>query len=276
MNMIWRDDASDTGEQDVRELRQRHAETAPAPRSEPHLRDKEDVPHEGSLADFYGLEDDGIEAELSALVDAGELCMGWDSETQEVVYWLPEVPELVEQPAPEPRSRRARKPRKRSSIYRRTVLALAASVAPLLVGMAAEAAVDMHADSPHPMDQPDMAGAEVPTPSATVQAATTTGLSNYRPTGSSYQLAARHAKVTTSPTVEKPGSYVGKHRKALGKHIAESAKASRKTESKTPRHHLSGAPRPSVAPPSRTKQDPNTPAEHVVNSILGPVESLLK
>jgi hypothetical protein len=247
--------------------------------NDPHLRDKEDVPHEGSLADFYGLEDDGIEAELSALVDAGELCMGWDSDTQEVIYWLPEEPKLAEQPehAPQPRSRRARKVSKRSNIYRRTVLTVVAAIAPLFAGMAAEATLDMHADRSRPMDQPDVAGAEVPTPSATVQAAaTTTSLSNYRPTGSSYQLADRHARVTTSPTVEKPGSYVGKHRKALGKPITGRSKASRKTESKTPRPSAAVTPKRSVTLPSPTERDPNTPAERVVDGLLSPVESLLK
>jgi hypothetical protein len=280
MNSIRRDGRDDTGEQDVRELRRRFAGEPLAPTgmsNDPHLRDKEDVPHEGSLADFYGLEDDGIEAELSALVDAGELCMGWDSDTQEVVYWLPEEPELVKHPAPKPRSRRARKPRNRSSIYRRTVLTLVASMAPLLVGMAAEAGLDMHADRSRPMDQPDVAGAEVPTPSATVQAeATTTGLNNYRPTSSSYQLAARHARVTTSPTVEKPGSYVGKHRKALGRPITVRSEASRKTESKTPRPSVAVTSKPPVTSHAPSKQDPNTPAEIVVNGILAPVQSLLK
>jgi hypothetical protein len=286
MNSIRRDGRDDTGEQDVRELRHRFAGEPPAPTgmpNDPHLRDKEDVPHEGSLADFYGLEDDGIDAELSALVDAGELCMGWDNETQEVIYWLPEEPKLTERPeqAPKPHSRRARKPRKRSNIYRRTVLTLVASIAPLFVGMAAEASLDMHADRTRPMDQPDMAGADVPAPtpapSTSVQdAVDTASVSGYRPNGSSYENAAKHARVTTSPTVEKPESYVGKHRKALGKHITVRPKASRKTESKTPRPSPAVTSKPPVTSDAPSRQDPNTPAEIVVHGILDPVASLLK
>jgi hypothetical protein len=280
MNSIRRDGRDDTGEQDVRGLRHRFAGEPTEPTgitNEPHVRDKEDVPHEGSIPDFYGLSyEDEIDAELSALVDAGELCMGWDSETQEIIYWLPEEPKAAEQPehAPTPRSHRARK---RSNVYRRAVLTLVASIAPLFVGMAAEAALDMRADSARPVDQPDMAGAEMPTPPAPAPAVNlSTSLESYRPTGSSYQLAAKHARVTTSPTVEKPESYVGKHRKALGKHLAERAKASRKTESKPPRHHLSGAPKRPVTSQAPHRLDSNTPAEHVVEGILAPVESLLK
>jgi hypothetical protein len=278
MNSIRRDGRDDTGEQDVRELRHRFAGEPTEPTgitNEPHVRHKEDVPHEGSIPDFYGLSyEDEVDAELSALVDAGELCMGWDSDTQEIIYWLPEEPEAAEQP--KPRSHRARK---RSNVYRRTVLTVVAAIAPLFAGMAAEAALDMHADSSRPMDQPDMAGAVVPTPPAPApsQAVThSTSLDTYRPTGSSYRRAASHVEVTTSPTVEKPESYVGKHRKALGRHIAERAKASRKTESETPRRHLSDAPEDPVTSHAPSKQDPNTPAEIVVHGILAPVASLLK
>jgi hypothetical protein len=282
MNSIRRDGRDDTGEQDVRELRHRFAGEPPAPTgmpNDPHLRDKEDVPHEGSLADFYGLEDDGIDAELSALVDAGELCMGWDSETQEVIYWLPEEPKLTERPeqAPKPHSRRARKPRKRSNVYRRTVLTVVASIAPLFVGMAAEAALDMHADSSRPMDQPDMAGADVPAPapSAPVQDAVDTS-SDYRPNSSNYQLAAKHARVTSSPTAEKHESHVGKHRKAPEKPTTVRPKASRKTESKTPIPSPAVTAKPPATSDAPSRQDPNTPAEIVVHGILDPVGSLLK
>jgi hypothetical protein len=286
MNTTRRDGRDDTGENDVQELRRRHAGNDPLPTYEPFVRHREDVPHEDALPDFYGLEDDGIDAELSELVDAGELCMGVDPQTGEVVYWFPEADaEEPEQPKPAPRhSRRARKPRKRSTLYRRTMLTVIASVAPFFVGMSAEAALDMHADRNHPMDQPDMAGAEVPTPPAPAKAvAHSNTLDTYRPTGYSYESAAGNAEVTTSPTAkvpasptaEKPGSYVGKHRKGLGRHIAAREKASRKTESETPRRSRSDDSEPPVASHTQSKRDPNTPAEIVVNGILGDVGSLL-
>ncbi|MGW0626130.1 hypothetical protein [Streptomyces sp. NPDC002758] len=290
MNTTRRDGRDDTGEQDVRELRHRFAGEHSAPTgipNEPHVRHKEDVPHEGSIPDFYGLgeEDDGIDEELSALVDAGELCMGWDSDTEEIIYWLPQETPLAEEPEPAPKrpSRRAHKtPRKHAALYRRAVLTLVASIAPFFVGMTAEAAMDMHAERTHPMDQPDMVGNEVPTPTPTA-AATDTPLdaegtvdtSDYRPTGSSYALAARHAKATTYPTTEKPGTYVGKHRKAHGKPTKVRPKASKKTESKPPRSHDGNPHRPRAVPPKHSEQKPHTPAETVVVDILGPVQSLL-
>jgi cytoskeletal protein RodZ len=282
MNLISRAGRDDTGEQDVRELRHRFAGEPPTPTglpNEPHLRDKEDVPHEGALADFYGPEDD-VDEELSALVDAGELCMGWDSEAQEAIYWLPEQPE---QPQSTPkRSRRAPKPRSRSKLYRRTLLTLVASVAPFFVGMTAEAALDMHAERSHPRDRPDLAGNDVPEPPSEHATYTT-----YRPTGSAYEHAARHAKVTTSPTVEKPQSYVGKHRKALPEKAVDAMKASKKPESTTPKPAVKAtaapaatvrqaAQTPAAVPPAPAEQKPHTPIEAVVTGVLGTVDSLIK
>jgi hypothetical protein len=284
MNMIWRDDANDTGEQDVRELRQQHAETAPMPLNEPHLRDKEDVPHEGSIPDFYGLSyEDEVDEELSALVDAGELCMGWDSDTQEIIYWLPEEPKLAEQPEPAPklRSHRARKPVARSSWQRRIMLTVAATIAPFFIGMTAEAAMDLHAQGTHPMDRPDMAGNDVPVPepskTAVATSARTAVVNTYRPTGSSYQMAAQSPEETATTTADKPKAPAGKHRRVPTKHRdGARVKTSGKTESKTPNRadqtplkHL-----PALSPPSRPRID--TPVETVVTSILGQAESLLK
>jgi hypothetical protein len=276
MNTIRREGTGDdTGEQDVRELRRRHAGNDPLPRSEPYVRHREDVPHERALPDFYGLEDDGIVTELSELVDAGELCMGVDPDSGEVIYWFPEAEEPEQpQPAP-PRSRRAHKQRKRSSLYRRTLLTVVASLAPFFVGMTAEAALDMHAERNHPMDQPDVVGDEIPSPSPTAQTASdvTHTVHSYRP----YVpvTTTRRAGVTTSPTVEKPGSYVGKHRKALPKRIATASKTPKKPESKAPEPAATTTPKPATAPPAPAKQQPHTPAEAIVNGLLGPVEAIL-
>jgi hypothetical protein len=285
MNTIRRDGTGDdTGEQDVRELRRRHAGSDPLPTYEPYVRHREDVPHEDALPDFYGLEDDGVDAELSELVDAGELCMGVDPATGEVVYWFPEESTPAEEhgaPAPEPRNHRARRPRKRSTLYRRTVLTLVASVAPFFVGMTAEAALDMHAERAHPMDRPDVAGDEMPEPAPTEDVSDVTGYTHYVPasSGSRPLTPARHAKVTTSPTAEKPDSYVGKHRKALPKHAVAAVKATKKPESKTPKPAATAPAKTATTtapkPPSPPKQEPHTPAETVVNGLVGTLESLL-
>lgn len=263
MNTIRRDGTGDdTGEQDVRELR-RQASNEAAPRSEPHVRHREDVPHEHAIPDFYGPEDnviegDEVDAELSELVDSGELCMGWDSERQEVIYWLPEDNEVVGQrePAVKKRSLRARKPRRRSSAYRRVILTLAACIAPFIVGMAAEAALDMHAEHNPSMDQPDMVGNTVPDAATTKpRAGAPKRIRVYQLSDAGRAKTGKHAKVTTSPTVEKPGSYVGKHRKVIGDTIVKVVKAPRKVP----------APR----------QRPHTPAESLVISAMHPLHFLM-
>jgi hypothetical protein len=269
----------DTGEQDVRELRRLYGGDEYAPKSEPYVRDKEDVPHEHAIPDFYGLEEgvpslQEVKDELSELVDAGELCMGWDEEEQSFVYWFPEGSDLVQQPAPAPEkpSRRTRKPRRRRNVYRRSLLILAASVAPFFFGMTAEAALDMHAEHKLPMDQPDMAGDEVPLPAASAQDAAPV-VHTYR----HYVPAtpARHAKATTSPNVEKPDSYVGKHRKTLPKPVATAQKKPKKPESKAPKPAATATPKPTAAPSVPSAQKPDTPAEAVVNTLLRPVAGLL-
>jgi hypothetical protein len=287
MNTIRRDGRDDTGEQDVRELRQRFAGEPPMPPeavSEPHVRHKEDVPHEHAIPDFYGLQEpDEVDTELMALVDEGVLNFGWDPEQQEFVYWLREdEPALVKQPdpAPKPRSRRAKRSRRPKPLYRRTMLTLVASLAPFVVGMTTEAALDQwdHRHKPT-MDQPDIASDDLPVPTATP----TPTHNTFRPTRSAYQDAVRHAKVTTSPTVEKPGSYVGKHRKVIGNHLSNPSGKPKKDTSK-PKNTAPASPTPSgtVAKTTPLRTAPSVPDEgrgavqEVVHNVLAPVETLLK
>jgi hypothetical protein len=243
--------------------------------NEPHVRHKEDVPHEHAIPDFYGLQEpDEVDTELMALVDEGVLNFGWDPEQQEFVYWLREDdPALVKQPdpAPKPRSRRAKRSRRATPLYRRTMLTLVASLAPFVVGMTTEAALDQwdHRHKPT-MDQPDMASEDLPVPTATATHNT------FRPTGSAYQDAAQHAKVTTSPTVEKPGSYVGKHRKVIGNHLSKPSGKPKKTAPASP------TPSGAVAHTTPKRTAPTAPDEgrgavqEVVHNVLAPVETLLK
>jgi hypothetical protein len=295
MKSIRRDGRDDTGEQDVQELRRRFAGGFPAPADmpdhQPHVRDKEDVPHEGSLADFYGLEDDDtpslqeVKDELSALVDEGELCMGWDAEEQAFVYWLREEPELAEEPEPSPeRPRRSRrKARRRMSAPRRVLLTLAASVAPFLIGMVAEASMDMHYERTHPDVEPDMADAEASTTGSDIepQTATVALAQDYRPTAVDYANSGRHAAPTTSPNVEKSNSYVGKHRKEIGTPISKLAEEGHGKKAGPKHPHLAAGdpkkPHPADSPGRKKppRQKPHNVVEHVVSTVLGPVEALL-
>jgi hypothetical protein len=158
------------------------------------------------------------------------------------------------------------------------MLTLVASLAPFVVGMTTEAALDQwdHRHKPT-MDQPDMASEDLPAPTAT------TTHNTFRPTGSAYQNAAQHAKVTTSPTVEKPGSYVGKHRKAIGNHLSKPSGKPKKDTSK-PKNTAPAPPTPSgtVAKTTPKRTAPSVPDEgrgavqEVVHNVLAPVETLLK
>ncbi|MFE2099542.1 hypothetical protein [Streptomyces sp. NPDC059468] len=296
MNTIGRD-GQDTGEQDVRELRRLHAGGTHTPSVDnvPHVRHKEDVPNEGALADFYGLDEcefpsiHEVKDELSDMVDAGELCMGWDAEQQAFVYWFPEEREVwEEQPLPESAAtaHRRKAPRGRRKGFRRALLTVAATVAPLFMGMVAEAALDDHVHHQTNTD-PDLADDNwQPQTVHTTPIANTSTLDNVetRPDSDSY---ARHARPSTSPTVEKPNSYVGRHRKDIGTAVSRANPGQqKKTTSKVPGNAAAAhaksitapsasTPRTVPAVPSRHKPKHENPVQEVVNNLLNPVESLL-
>jgi hypothetical protein len=166
----------DTGEQDVRGLRRDLLGEPHDPVGDgyvPHVRHKEDVPHEGSLPDFYGLSEDEDGAEdaineaLMGMVDSGELCFGWDEDLQDFVFWhadpdyadkppTPAVQPLAAQVVPEPvqldpqpdRRRRRARP-KRVSVARNALIVVAAAVsAPLIVANMPAEAVKVHRPDP--------------------------------------------------------------------------------------------------------------------------------
>ncbi|MFE4681630.1 hypothetical protein ACFRNJ_12430 [Streptomyces sp. NPDC056721] len=222
MGTTRRDGRDDTGEYDVQQLRHRFAggEIPPTVTNEPYVRHKEDVPHEGALPDLYALgECDETDAELAIMVEDGDLHCGWDAERGEFIYWLPEesewedIPlETLDTPIAQGKHRR---PAPRRNGARRVLLTLAASVAPFYVGMVAEAGLGEHVQG---LQQPDEAAdawdiPTQPTPVPTVTVATT---SDFRPTANDYRAAVstgRHARRPSTPEVEKPGNYVGRHRK---------------------------------------------------------------
>jgi hypothetical protein len=187
MNTIRRDGADDTGNQDVRGLR-RHflggngaPQEMPKEASTPHLRDKEDVPHEGSIPDFYGLADpfedtaEGqIEAVLLKMVDEGELCFGWIEERQEMGFWRCDDAESSASccPTPEPAPQRVshrRAPTTRQRVMSRAMVTMVAAVAtPFAIGVGAYA-VDQAREQHKPtVEQTDLAAEETPsqTPAA--------------------------------------------------------------------------------------------------------------
>jgi hypothetical protein len=182
MNTIRRDGADDTGNQDVRGLR-RHflggngaSQEMPKEASTPHLRDKEDVPHEGSIPDFYGLEDpfedtaEGqIEAVLLKMVDEGELCFGWIEERQEMGFWRCDDAESccpTPEPAPEPERKRVshrRAPTARQRVMSRAMVTMVAAVAtPFAIGVAAYAVDEAREHRKPTVEQTDLAAEESP------------------------------------------------------------------------------------------------------------------
>jgi hypothetical protein len=252
MSTTRRDGRDDTGEYDVQHLRHRVAgdEISPTVPNVPYVRHKEDVPHEGALPDLYALGDEA-DAELAIMVEDGDLHCGWDAERGEFIYWLPEESEWEDIPPEAPDTPIAqgkhRRPAPRRGGARRVLLTLAASVATLYVGMVAEASLGEHVQE---LEQPDEAADEwdiptQPTPAPTVTVATTSDFrptandyraamstdfrptandyraamsTDFRPTANDYRAAmstghtGRHARGPSTPEVEKPGNYVGRHR----------------------------------------------------------------
>jgi hypothetical protein len=144
------------------------------------------------------------------------------------------------------------------------VLTVAASVAPFFIGMLSEAAMDMHAERAHPVDQSDVVSDVTPD---VQDAGDTAHYGAYKPAGSTSYTPV---KVAASPTITQPNAYVGKHRKVAAAAVTKAAKTPETPASKD-------APKPSKHHPKHhPKRKPHTPAEAVVNDVLTPLETLLK
>jgi hypothetical protein len=288
MNTMRRNGADDTGEQDVRELRRLHGEvpedtpTCPLGDLGPFVRDKEDVPHEDAIPDFYGLdnasgESDEITDELLQMVEDGELCFGWLEDREEFGFWFPdEEPAgrplvMPDTPLQQPERISRRKPKR--PLLKKVVLALAATVtAPFAVGMCAYAAEQGEHRAHHEMERPDL-------------------------TSDDTENIAPDAVASYSPAPA-PTSYVQEAKDAVAKaKHAKHAKASAKPEknpTKAPtgkRRKAAATPAPSAVPsttpaitvklPSPTPSPSHTSASHpgpvgsVVHGLLGPVVHLL-
>lgn len=216
----------DTGEQDVRALRQEFGEdvpTLPVFMDEgPYVRTTEDVPHEHALPDFWDdqeLSDEDIEAALFEMVDSGELVCGWIPARGEFGFW---VPEPAQKPVREvPTAGRHRKIVTKVSLSLRTsaLATLAALSAPIAMAGIAYT-VNAHVKQPS-VNVPDASPEEFPAhtkvdkpkvedpqerPAFTRHASL--------PTEEPKRAAPQHRNPI--PVVEFQGqkaSYVGKHRK---------------------------------------------------------------
>ncbi|MFJ6508696.1 hypothetical protein [Streptomyces sp. NPDC091879] len=285
MNTTRRDGADDTGEQDVRELRRLFGRslddtpTRPEPDYLPFVRDKEDVPHEDALPDFYGLdnaseEDDEVTEELLQMVEDGELCFGWLEDRQEFGFWFPEEEpadlslEIPDAP-PEPVKGSRRRPKR--PLFKRAFLALAATVAaPFAIGLCSYAAEEGEHHAHHPVDRPDLVSDDVDTDDVR-EMSDRPAVPLDRPAASTYTQETRakgkHAKTTTKPEKATTTAPTGKHRKVTATPSPSAA------PSKAPAHTVKV---PAAAPsPSATATHHSGAVGTVVNSVLGPVVSLL-
>lgn len=304
MNMVWRDDAGDTGEQDVRELRRAYEQIREAKPdgdladSGPFVRSKEDVPHEGSIPDFYGRpedttdDSDDVEEELLQLVETGELCFGWLEDRGEFGFWFPEeepatVPDPTPVPTPataEPVRRSHRRTRERP-ITRKILLGVAVSLAaPLSIGVAAYAAdqghrppernwdtPDLAADAtqnPTPSDKPNMMNyqtsqrairADGPAPAPTVTVTATV---------TAFPSPAKHAKAPTALEKPDPGHAKGPG----GRHRKTTTGGTSVGKGKTDHHHHHKQHDDDDDDDDDQRQ---TPVKTLVTSILDPVNNLL-
>jgi hypothetical protein len=293
MNTLRRDGADDTGEQDVRDLR-RHlggvaddTPTLPLGDLGPFVRDKEDVPHEDALPDFYGLDNafdgsDEVTDELLQLVEDGELCFGWLEDRQEFGFWFPDEESagrplvIPDTPLQQPTKVSRRRPKR--PLLKRSFLALAATVtAPFAVGMCAYAAEEGEHRAHQEMERPDITsdvsdGTDDLAPSEHEMSA-------YSPTPAPSSYAggtvtkAKHAKVTAQPETAVTKAPAGKHRKVT----AIPATGPSAVPSKSPAFTVK---LPSVSP----SPSPTAPRHHhhhsgvvgsVVQDVFSPVVHLL-
>lgn len=285
MNMIRRDETGDTGEQDVRELRRLYGEgpeaspTLPLTDNGPFVRDKEDVPHEDAIPDFYGLdnasEEDEVEETLLHMVEDGELCFGWLEDRQEFGFWHCDdvddsqcCPTSEPAPTPEPVPAPARVSRRRPKrpLARRILVGAAATLtAPFVIGLCAYAAEqgERHA---HPMDQPDLTSDDAPVSGKDREA-------DYQPLGASSapmptpssSKRAKHAKPSAHPEKPKATASAAKH--------AKKAAIATKGPSALP----TGIPTIKVTLPSpvSTAAKHDGPLGMVLKAVLAPVGALL-
>jgi hypothetical protein len=288
MNRIRREDAGDTGEQDVRELRRLYGGTPeavpPLPLADagPFVRDKEDVPHEDAIPDLYGLdnasEEDGVEEVLLQMVEDGELCFGWLEDRQEFGFWYPEFePEQPADPAPASAPAPAHASHRRAKRRRldRILMGVAATLtAPFAFTLYAHASSAADHDARHPMDQPDLTSDDVPVAS---EPAREIGDAGYQPQGASAApmpapssaKRPRHAKPYMQPETPRAKASAAKHAKRTA------------PVTKGPSALLTGKPTVKVTlPASSTAPVPSTgkhegPLSTVVNTLLAPVGALL-
>lgn len=306
MNMIWRDDAGDTGEQDVRELRRAYEQIREAkPDGDlvdvgPFVRNKEDVPHEGAIPDFYGLPDDTtdgqdhVEDELLQMVEAGELCFGWLEDRGEFGFWFPEeksatAPDPTPEPAPVAAApvRRSHRRVKERTIGHKILLGVAASLAaPLTIGVAAYAAdhgqrppernwdsPDLAAEAttnPPPSDKPNMLNYQTSQRVIRADAAAPAPTVTVTATVTASPSAAKHAKAPAASQGAEVFKEMGpgRHRKT------DDASAEKKQK---PHHHHKGHHK---AKDSAQAKDSDSgkrqgPVPALVTSILAPVGDLL-
>jgi hypothetical protein len=286
MNTMRRDGAEDTGEQDVRELRRLYGgapvdpPTLPLNDIGPYVRDKEDVPHEDAIPDFYGLdnafgESDEITDELLQMVEDGELCVGWLEERQEFGFWFPEeeaagrplvMPDsLLQQPTRVSR-RRPKRPR-----FKKAILAIAATMtAPFVIGVCAYAAEEGEHRAHQELERPDLTSDDT-------DDLAPHEMSGYAPAPAASYYArsavkkAKHAKVTTKPETVAATATAGKHRKT----------ATTSVPSAVPSAAPSKTPAITVKLLSATPSPTPTAASHpgavgsVVHGLLAPVVHLL-
>lgn len=293
MNMIRRDEADDTGEQDVRDLRRIFGEgEAVSPTRSlmdvgPYVRHKEDVPHEDAIPDLYGLDNtserDEVEETLLQMVEEGELCFGWLEDRGEFGFWHcddlegsqycptsePDGPQSACKPEPVPERVSRRRPKR--PLARKILLGVAASItAPFAIGVVAYAAEqgEYQGGQSQPIGRPDLTSDDIPEQHSAADAGNT---ASYQPldtsrTPSPAPSRVKHAKPSTQQETPKAPISTGKHAK--------------KSVSKGPSALPTGIPTikvklPSSVPsPTAAQVKRPDPVGSLVKSILAPVGAL--
>jgi hypothetical protein len=229
MDAVRRGGADGTGEQDVRALRHEFGEDVPAlpifKDSGPHVRAREDVPHEHALPDLWDdqeLADEDIEAVLFEMVDSGELVCGWIPERGEFGFWVPEpTQEPVQQAPTAGRHRKLAVSKVGLAVRGSFLVGLAMISAPVAMAIGTSAARH-HVKKPS-VEAPDVSpdvhtdGAVIDKPSAkdyaTPHVPESPTHTPRRPAQSAPRTSVHRRVIPAVEFLGQKAGYVGKHRK---------------------------------------------------------------
>lgn len=254
MDAVRRGGAGGTGEHDARALRREFGEEIPTlpvfKDNGPYVQDKEDVPHEHALPDFWAdqeVSDEDLEAALFEMVESGELVCGWIEERGEFGFWAPEpTQEPVQQAPTAGRHRRSAVSKISFAVRGSLLVGLAMVSAPIAMAISTDSVRD-HVKKPSaevPDVSPDVHtdGGVIDKPSAkdyaTPHVPESPTSAPHKPAGYTPRPPAHRSVIPAVEFLGQKAAYVGKHRKpSAAVHAAPEANPQPQSQQQAQHHH---------------------------------------